>query len=623
MKPEQIWFYEKENKPIFTPTHEILYGLHLATTYGKPTKKEFGTFKDLEDAYKRGQVEFDDIVLLNDRKNSYGRAKIEEILKMDLDAGLGEDVPINTKNIDKIISGMSSHRNRAREMHELTNFATEIVTHVGMDTPPFEELYDKNDPEIKKIMDSDEPVAIKYTKLNNYISNSIKQKTENLKGSSLPSMLKGSGRVKASQLEEIYSPSIYLDKGDVTISDRTLFAGQTERDFVSKSLENRIVQQIKKTGTPVGGYAARQMVLSQMDIIFVDKTESPDTVGLEIPLSEASGRTRLNGTVISEEVAQKAGKDAKIKVKSCLNHHENKVYADEIDQRDLKEKDGAAIGVSFAMALTEAKTQSILALKHGGIRRDFEDEHIFAYRSGTVQSFDSEFLYVETSEGAVDKYLMCDKTVPTVKFGQYVQMGDELATSNRLKQLHDQIADFEAFIGIQGIYDSGLNRESGRGLVMRYAPCDGEIKYPSPYTIQIGNMSFNINRNELYYYPEGYKVKTGDSICSGVLDMAYFVQLNKNTQQCFDVFKKQMLDTYPNQKLRNEIYEVTYKALREEFNAKRTYTNTDNFINRLYSGDTKHGVQKFFKESDDNVIKIKDSLILPLVLGFDAKDLQV
>ena len=72
MKPEQIWFYEKENKPIFTPTHEILYGLHLATTYGKPTKKEFGTFKDLEDAYKRGQVEFDDIVLLNDRKNSYG-----------------------------------------------------------------------------------------------------------------------------------------------------------------------------------------------------------------------------------------------------------------------------------------------------------------------------------------------------------------------------------------------------------------------------------------------------------------------------------------------------------------------------------------------------------------------
>ena len=621
MKPEQMWFYEKEAKPIFTPTHEILYGLHLASTYGKPTKKEFGTFEQLEQAYKDKKVEFDDIVMLDDRKNSYGRAKIEHILNMDLDAGLGEDEPITVKNINKIISAMSSHRYRARELHELTEFATEIISYVGMDTPPFEQMYDKDDPEIKKIIESQEPVSVKYTKLNNYISKYIMDKVNSLEGSSLPSMLKGSGRVKASQLEEIYSPAIYIDKNDVTISNRTLFEGQTERDFVTKGIDNRKIQQIKREGVPVGGYAERQLVLAQMDYLFKDEKASPDKIGLEIPLSEASGRTRLSGTVISDDVARKANKTDRVKVKSCINHREKVIYADEIDQRDLREKDGAAIGVSFAMALTEAKTQSILGLKHGGIKREFEDDRILAYRSGTVKSFDSEFMFIETSEGFTDKYLMCEKTVPTVKFGQYVQKGDEIAASNRLKQVHDQLADFEAFIGINNIHDSGLTRERERGLVIRYAPCDGTIKYPDANTVQIGEIRFNTNRKELYYYPEGYSVKTGESICSGVLDMQYFMYLNHNDQQCFDAFKKQMLDTYPNQQLRSEIYEVTFKVLRDEFNAHKTFTNTDNFINRLYAGDTKQGLKRFFNESgEDNVIRIKDSLILPIVLGFDTKE---
>lgn len=621
MMPEQIWFYEKEARPTFTPTHEILYGLHLATTYGKPTNKEFARFEDLEDAYNRGQVQFDDIVKLNDRKSSYGRAKIEKILNMDLDAGLGEDEPITVKNINRIVSGMSTHRRRAEEMHELTDFASKIITEVGMDTPPFEELYDADDPKIKEIINSSEPLAVKYTSLQNYLNDYIADKVDKLEGSSLPSMLKGSGRVKKSQLQEIYSPVIYMDGDEVSISNRSLFGGLTERDFVTKGMENRQIQQIKRYSVPVSGYATRQMVLSQMDLIFDARDASPDTVGLLIPTSEAAGRTRLNGTKVSDEVANKASKTDVIRVKSCLNHDDKKVYADEIDQKDLKEKDGAAIGVSFAMSLTEAKTQAALALKHGGIQTGFENAHIKAYRSGTVKSYDSQFMYIETSDGQIDKYLICEKTTPTVKFGQYVQTGDEIATSRRLNKLSDKLADYEAFLGIQNVHDFGLTRESKRGLVIRYAPCNGVIAYPDAWRIRVGDIEFPVNRQELYYYPEGYKVTTGTALCSGVLDMNGFMNLNKSIQDSFDAFKHQMLDIYPDQQTRSELLEVTFKSIREhKFNAMKTYYGTDNFINRTYAGNTKKGFETFFKDSDDNVVEVKDTIILPLVLGFDIKD---
>ena len=67
---------------------------------------------------------------------------------------------------------------------------------------------------------------------------------------------------------------------------------------------------------------------------------------------------------------------------------------------------------------------------------------------------------------------------------------------------------------------------------------------------------------------------------------------------------------------------MPFKGLRNsKFSAKQAYTGTDNFVNRLYSGDTRRGLEKFYKESPDNVVKIQDSIILPLALGFDTKDL--
>lgn len=360
MTPHNVWYYEKTRTPIFTPTHEILFGLYYATKMDGRIRKgvEFGTFDQMEQAYRDGKIEFDDIVFCDDKQTTYGRSKVERIVGRNLDSMLGKDVPVQSGNIGVLIASIGGDKDRATKVRDLNIFASEIITHQGMDTPPFDKIYNFDDPEVKKLINSNESLSIKYNQLNDYIKKQVKTTIDNLPDNNIANMLKGSGRVKMDALYNIYCPVVYPDG---TVSHSNLFQGYSERDFVTKGISNRQVQQIKKEGVPIGGFLSRQLVLAQMDVKFVDKDASPDKIGLKIPRSEALGRTTLDGRKI--RTASLSNKEMVV-VKSCLNHLDNYVYADEIDQEHLREKDGASIGISFAMSFTENKTQSVLALKH-------------------------------------------------------------------------------------------------------------------------------------------------------------------------------------------------------------------------------------------------------------------
>ena len=581
----------------------------------------------MEKAYQDGKIEYDDLVFLDDKLTTYGRRKIELIindrsLNSLLDTPNKKDVPIDSKNIGKLISVIGNDRNRAQEVNQLNLFASEIITHHGMDTPPFEEIYDFNDPEVIKLINSNEKPEIKYTELNNLIKSQVKKTIENLPDSNLNDMLAGSKRVKMGSLQDIYCPVVY---GDGTVSSSTLFSGFTERDFVTKGLENRKVQQVKKAGTPISGFLSRQMILSNMDLKYVDKDESPDTTGLMIPRSEAIGRTMMDGRKVRGFSSSKE----MVRVKSCINHDFDVVFRDEINQDELRETDGASIGISFAMSFTEAMTQSVLALKYGA-SKSFENASAHAQRAGTVNSIDRDFLTIVTSDNKVDKYLLSGViALPSdIKVGNYVNTGDLLIQSRRLSQLYDQVADFSDFFGLQNSSaKEGMGREAGRGKVVCYAPKDGVISYPTPYTIKIDDVEIPVNRKELYYYPEGYRVKKGERFCSGLLDLHAFYSLNGRTQDTFDAMKKSLYeinnktyvmegDDWTNE-TRSELLEVMYKSLVGfQFKARRKYTQTENFLERMDYGDGKRGLAGFFKKSENNVIPIQDSVIMPMVLGF-------
>ena len=624
LTPQNLWFYEKNDKPVFTPRHEILFGLYKATKMGgvkdPDNIPEFVSFEALETAWKTGKIEYDEIVKCDDKLTTYGRSKVEKILGKNLSSALDEprlgktNVPISSGNVGKIIAGLQYNPRRGEIVHELINFASEITTHEGISSPPFKEIYDFNDPKIQEIIDSKDSTENKYTKLNKYIEGKVKETIQNLPDNNIMDIINSGARVKMDQMYNIYAPPVYNGEENVDVSNSNLFNGLTERDFVSKGIMNRQVQQVKVTGLPVSGYLNRQMLLAMMDIMFIDKEESPDNVGLLIPRSAAVGRTMMNGT----KIRSKGLGNEKVRVKSCVNHiDDNDVFADEINQDQLHIKDGAAIGISFATSFMEAKTQSVLGLKHVDSLQKFEDEKIVAQRGGTVTEI-SDFLVISGQSG-VERYKLSGNIalVGGIDIGSEVNMGDTIVISRRIQPVYYKIADLKDFFGLQVDRDSGMGREPGRGKVLCYAPKSGTIRYPSKDTMTIDGLVIKTSPNELYYYPEGYHIEKGQKFCSGLLDMGKFYEVNQNLQDNFDIMVKQIEDLFGSG-TRYELFEVIFKALyKDKFKAHTKFTQTNNFMNRMFYGATKQGLSSFFKEAPEGKIGIEDSIILPLVLGLE------
>lgn len=319
MSPSSLWRFEKNLKPIYTPQHELLLGLHFASRVTSKSNKTFVTLNEAREAWMAGTLEVDEKVNINDKLTTFGREEVSHILGIDIDAVLGEKEVINSQNIGKLIAMLQNRSTRAEILRDLKLFSAEVVTEIGFDTPPMKDLYPKDDPKVKAILDSHESQEVKYDKLNKRLNEIVQDTIDNLPDDNLSTLMKGSGRVKLGALREIYAPPIYSN-GEVALSSSNLFEGLTERGIVTGAISNRKILLTKASATPVGGYVARQMILAQLELKFTTAPNSPDTIGLELPRDSAIGRTQLNG----EEVTEFS--PSRVRVKSCINHDDNIVY---------------------------------------------------------------------------------------------------------------------------------------------------------------------------------------------------------------------------------------------------------------------------------------------------------
>jgi DNA-directed RNA polymerase subunit beta' len=64
----------------YTPGHEALLGLYLASTPGKRTKHRFATAKDAVSAHKRGKIKYTDVIRVGGKETTVGRLEIESVL---------------------------------------------------------------------------------------------------------------------------------------------------------------------------------------------------------------------------------------------------------------------------------------------------------------------------------------------------------------------------------------------------------------------------------------------------------------------------------------------------------------------------------------------------------------
>lgn len=292
---------------------------------------------------------------------------------------------------------------------------------------------------------------------------------------------------------------------------------------------------------------------------------------------------------------------------------------DEIANGLFQEKDGSSIGIAFAMSFTEPRTQASLALKHGGTFESYEQEYVVAVHSGIVSEIGADWLTItNTSTGSEDKYPLTGEYVfsEIVAQGNQISKGDHLMSSSRVRPVWGAITDFGVLYGLNSS-SSDLPYDR-RNPVVNYAFASGPISYVDgkrgKRLVQIGSKSAWMSPEEVYYFPEGYSVTIGERISSGTLDPSSYYKVSGSKQFTFATLKAQVELLFNDRSMRPELYEVAFKCLmKNEFSARRRVSQSDNFINRMYSGDTKRGLKKFFKEGNTE-ITLEQSVLTPILL---------
>lgn len=248
--PDKLWFYDKEYRPYVTFNHEELYGLHMASKIVEPSKglQCFKSYEDMEKAYIDGKLGMTEKCMLNDKETTYGRSKIVKLSGgLDINS-YAKGVPIDSKNVVKLVSAMGYHENRKKEYLDLQTFGAEVSTLTSFGgAVPYKELYKGDSKEIENILSSNDPDEIKMNRLNDYIGDELVKELSSLPDSNIDDMLTSSGKVSLGKLAGSYAPAITVDNQGVYVNqNETLLNGLSERAFNNMASQNRGTLKIKQ-----------------------------------------------------------------------------------------------------------------------------------------------------------------------------------------------------------------------------------------------------------------------------------------------------------------------------------------------------------------------------------------
>jgi len=620
--PDKMWFYDKRYQSQFEPKHETMYGLHVATKIVESVKLK--TFKNLEDAkkqYELGSIEVNETIMIGDKKTTYGREYISTVTNIDLDILLGTDA-LNMKNVGKLVSAMGYHSNRVDEYKALQDFAELVATSAGLGALPYTDIYTGSEEEVKKILSQTGKNFMEIkAELKDYMKGVIDTNIKNLPDSNMDELLQSVNRIKLDTLVNMHAPYINVQDGVVEVNSDTLATGLSERSYWELAIHDRETLAYKREAVPASGFDQRQLVNAALNLIYKHEINpKPDKVGILVPYKDAIGRFKLDGTKVT------SGLKGNVRIRSCINNKESVVYSDEIAiekfsmETATELKNNPCIGVAFASALTETATQNGLGFKHGGDLESLDDTVVTAVESGEVKDITERFLIIKGDHEY--KYLLTkiSSIVSNLSIGSFVSKGDVIIKSKKVVKADEQLSKFNTII------DCSVMGTLGRiqNKVTSYAIDDCTIKYNSANKIiDIGSITTNIDENELYYYPEGYKVTKGTCISSGVPNISEYLKITEDVGLVYYIFFN-YCTTYIGMfsNFNSEPFEALFKQIMgNNFSVQSTNLNKESLIDRLYYGAaTKHikkDLETKLEETKEGKfqLNIGDSIILPFILN--------
>lgn len=568
ISPSVSFFTEKNLSPLFTPSHEFLYGLYLASNVNESLPSvNYRTESDLDKLYEDGTIDAD--TPLTGGKpgipRTYGRIRLSMILGDNIDNILGKDVPIDAKNIILIMSKVNLHEDRLERLKRLQDLSVEQMRLIGITALNMKDLYVSLKPEfrdnINKVIDDDSlSQPQKLIKVNEIYSKYIKDEFEHSVNKKVMDMAKYSDRVKVDQLVNITMPNMIISgDGNIKVSESSLFQGMTPDDYAAHSVSNRHVLQIKSNVVPSSGYMTRQLAYITQMFRFKD-ADQPSKDYIEIERSKMVGRVTIDGKYIGSSYEKDNTKD---KFPSCIFNTEPVIYHNQIRTPNHKEGvvngmeqyDGDNIGLSFGTSITESITQGGLALKHGGaLRMVVDDYKLIAKSKGKVTEVNEHT--IKLSDGSVYPI-----TSHFAVINQTYNPGDTIGYVNVVMT---PAYKADSMVMLLDAFSRGSNRMERNYLHkgLSIAPKSGKINYKYSDKIEVfidSEWITNIpyDNYTLLYHPDGDHVNIGDRISTDVLDMT---TLNLSLAERYYAFRNEFNRIFQS-KMTEELIEFLFRCL--------------------------------------------------------------
>lgn len=262
------------------------------------------------------------------------------------------------------------------------------------------------------------------------------------------------------------------------------------------------------------------------------------------------GRTAPNGEVYGPVKTQK--EDDLVPVKSIVSKRKGDLFTITPDLignsggiNDFT--DGAGIGVSYATSFTEATTQSMLGLKHGGHERVLDESGYLKAPKDCTYRTDDKWIYLKV-KGKKDelKYPKPQNLIeyPKTEFKEGESCCCLYKSCSPAYKLNALISLLKAkpSIGKRFFEKDDITASEC------YALEDGVIKYVEDgkgnIDVYIGDRLYLYNPDCMYYFPDGAKVKKFDRICSGVVRMDLVINDLGGTDlsNAYLIFRKQVYE---------------------------------------------------------------------------------
>ena len=574
MSPRNLVYYKKNMKPLFTPSHEIMHGLIIATKCIMP--EEIMSFDSIDDAveYKKKHraFKYQTVFSLLGKQTTIGREIFGEYFGTDLNGYLnGFDKHLTADNVIPLYCKLSDFEDRVDRIQKIQEFALLITTTSGATAPKLTDLYmDINRTYLDRMKEVEESKILsekeKEIKIRTIYDEFIKEQTSKV-DATVRIHIEESSRAKLSQLLSIMLPQLNVGPDSKAyVSNTMLINGQNPRDYEHHAIENRAVQDIKVSAVPMSGNLTRQFVFLASAYYFSEMTDEKNA-GILMKKKDAYGRTLIDGTLV-----EKSTSDELVRVRSIVTstYINEPIITTDMIPNLIKYKDKSRAGISMISSLTEGLTQAGLSLKHGGFLFNLDPLSKVVAPENVVVSLTDDWIVMTGKK--IYKYPKPENFILNYVDGNKYKKGETVGVSYHI---FTPAYKLDCVIELCEARKIVSKKKFAKNQVLKsecYAYNDGTIKYVQgprgEIQVFIGDIQYRYNPESMYLFPDGAQVKKYDRICTGVLDLKELIDHLTDYVDAFYYFRLQFNELIGG--MAPELIEFLFTLIVKRLNGKLT-----------------------------------------------------